>query len=34
MNVSYEGYGVELERKSNTPLVFLLSNCSQELNIV
>jgi len=27
INVSYEGIGVEFERKSNTTLVFLLSNC-------
>ena len=30
---SYEGICVELERKSNTDLVHLLSNCSQVLNL-
>jgi len=30
---SYEGICVELERKSNTNLVHLLSNCSQVLNL-
>ena len=29
MNASYEGYCVEFERKSNTALVYLLSNCFQ-----
>ena len=33
LNASYEGYCVELQRKSNITLVFLLSNCSQELNL-
>ena len=29
-NASYEGNCVEFEKKSNTTLVFLLSNCLQE----
>jgi len=33
LNASFEGICVKFERKNNTNLVFLLSNCQQGLNI-